>query len=367
MKTLKDFDFKNKRVLLRCDFNVPIVKGKVQDDFRIKASLPTINFLLEKGAKLLLISHLEDAEGKNLSLAPVKIKLEEYLGRQILMAEDCIGEKIKNQISNLKNGEILLLENLRFHKEEKENSPNFAKQLARLGDIYINDAFSVCHRVHASVVGLPQFLPSGVGFLLEKEIKVLSTILENPQRPLVVIIGGAKISSKAGVIKNFLEKADNILLGGKVANTILQIKGFYRDLSLDKEELEDLNFDLNSPKIHLPVDFIKQGDLIFDIGQETIKNFSEIIKTAKMTLWSGPMGFFEKPEFENGTKMIGLAIIKNKETFKVAGGGDTISAISRFGLLEKFDHISTGGGAMLEFLAGKKLAGIKALERADLS
>lgn len=383
MKTLEDFNFSNKIVLVRCDFNVPVNNGVVEDDFRIESTIPTIRFLAEEDAKVVLMSHLETAEGENLSLSSVKEKIEEYLGKKILMAKDCIGEKVKSQISNLKNGEILLLENLRFHEGEKKNDPKFAGQLAGLGDIYINDAFSVCHRAHASIVGIPQFLPHGSGLLLEKEIIALSRVLENPEKPLVAIIGGAKISSKTMMIDNFLKKADQVLLGGKIANSILQIKGIYKDsVALEGEAKKEVEkFDLTSIKLHIPVDGVvsfdksgkektrisavgklEKGELILDIGPDTIKLFEKIIKKAKTIVWSGPMGLFEVSKFAKGTEEIGKAVAKNKNAFKVSGGGDTVSAISKLNLQDKFNHISTGGGAMLEFLGGKILPGIKALE-----
>ena len=389
MKTLKDFDFKNKKVLVRCDFNVPLnEKGEVADDFRIKNSIPTIEYLIKKGAKVILMSHLGNPGGKvveDLRLTPVQEKLMEYLDLSITKAPDCIGSEIKKWISQMKPGEILLLENLRFHKEEKENDENFAKELAELGDIFINDAFSVCHRAHASVVGIPQYLPSGIGFLLEKEIKNLSKIIEKPKKPVVIIIGGAKISTKAKVIEDFLKKADHLLLGGKIANFILIQKGLLvgkLPSSLKTEEIVE-RLELPNPKLHLPVDGIvslrelknkenylkvkalgqiKRGEDIYDIGPDTLKLFSKIIKEAKTIFWSGPLGMFEERFFEKGTKEIALSIVKNKKAFKVAGGGETVLAIDQFDLLDKFDHISTGGGAMLEFLAGKKLPGLEVLK-----
>ena len=310
MKVVRDFDVKNKKVLVRCDFNVPLNdKGEIEDDFRIRQALPTIKYLIEKGAKVILMSHLAN----NKSLAPVRKRLSEYLS----------GE------------EFTLLENLRRDKREEENDAEFAEELAELGNIYINDAFSVCHRTHASIVGLPKYLPSGAGFLLEKEVMVLSGILTGAERPLVVIIGGVKIESKGKVINQFLKKADYLLLGGKIADAV----------------------SINSQNLYLPKD--KNSD--FDIGPKTIKMFSEIIQKAKTVFWAGPLGWFEKKEFETGTKEIAKAITENKRAFKVAGGGDTIFALLKFGLRDKFDHISTGGGAMLKFLSGEKLPGLEAL------
>lgn len=311
MKTLKDFDVKSKRVLIRCDFNIPLDEEEnITDDFRIKQTIPTIEYLLENEAKVILMSHLTGDRG----LFVIEERLKKYLGSK----------------------EFTLLENLRFNRGEEENDDNFAKELAKLGDIYINDAFGVCHRKHASVVGVPRYLPSGAGFLLEKEIEVLSKVLKDPERPLVVIIGGVKIESKAKVIEQFLEKADHVLIGGKMAE---QIKN-------------------ESNKLYIPVDD-RDG---FDIGPRTIKIFSEIIKKAKTILWAGPLGKFEDPAYEQGTKKVAKLIVENNQAFKVVGGGDTIFALTKFGLRDKFDHISTGGGAMLQFLSGEELPGLRALD-----
>lgn len=388
MKTLKDFNFNNKRVIVRCDFNVAIGdKGQITEDFRIKETVPTIEYLIKNGAKVILMSHLGKPKGEvveNLRLDLVLNKLKEYLNVPIVKVKDCIGPEVKELSENLKAGEVLLLENLRFHKEEEDNDAGFAKELSELADIYINDAFSASHRAHASIVGVPEYLPSAVGFLLEKEIKILSKILENPLRPLIVIIGGAKISSKIGVISQFLKKADHLLLGGEVANAILIGKGLSLGRSLlDNEEItkEVERIEITDPKVHLPVDgiislterredYIREGAIgtikkeekIFDIGPETIKIFSEIIKEAKMILWAGPLGLFEEKKFENGTKETAENVVRNHNAFKIIGGGDTIAAIDKFRILDKFEHVSTGGGAMLEFLSGDKLPGIIALK-----
>ncbi len=388
IKTIDEdnINIKGKRVLLRTDFNVPLNKeGKVENNFRIKESLPTINYLIKKGAKVILISHLGDPKGeklKNLKLNPIKDELENLFNRKVLKADDCIGKEVQEKVKKLKEGEILLLENLRFHNEEKENNPDFAKQLAELGDIYVNDAFSVCHRSHASIIGVPEYLPAFAGFLLEKEIRVLSKVLNNPERPLVVIIGGAKVESKIKVINNFLRKADHVLVGGKIANDILTVKGICIGRIWPEEEaIEEIKkINLTSTVLHLPVDAIisptmdgdlyvredapgkaKSDELILDIGPDTIYIFSRIIGLAKTIVWAGPIGLFEKKAFENGTKAIGEAIIKNTQAFKVAGGGDTIFALDKFNLRNGFNHISTGGGAMLKFLAEDKLPGLEVL------
>lgn len=387
LKTLKDLNVKNKRVLVRCDFNVPLnKKGEIEDDFRIKQTLPTIKYLIKNKAKVILMSHLGDPKGKivkNLKLDPVRQKLKEY-GYPITKAQDCIGKNVEKQVAAMEKGGILLLENLRFHNGEEKGDPKFAKELSKLGDFYVNDAFGASHRSHASIVGIPKYLPSAAGFLLEKEVKILSIVLERPWRPLVAIIGGAKISDKIKVIRQFLNKADHLLVGGKIANALLIVKGIYVGRPWPEKEvvkeIEELN--LTSTRLHLPIDAlaspdetgklyiresapakIRKDEILLDIGPETIEIFSEIIKEAKMIVWSGPLGFFEQPLFEKGTKAIAEKIVRNHHAFKIAGGGDTIFALAKFGLREKFDHVSTGGGAMLEFLSGKELPGLKVLEK----
>jgi len=388
MKTLKDFNVKNKRVLLRCDFNVPLdEKGNIRDAFRIEQTVPTIKHLIKNQAKVILMSHLDSPEGKvveSLRVTPIQKKLTEYLGLSVMKASDCIGKEIEQQTKDMKEGEVLLLENLRFYKEEENNDSKFAEELAKLGDFYINDAFGVSHREHASIVGVSKYLPSGAGFLLEKEVKILSNVLEKPRRPLVIIMGGVKISNKVKVIKQFLKKADHLLIGGKIANTILIVKGISIGRPWPSEEAvkEIEKFRLTSINFHLPVDAIaspdktgkiyiresalgkvRKDELVLDIGPETINMFSKIIKEAKMIVWSGPMGFFEEPLFERGTKEIAEKIARNYQAYKIVGGGDTLFALSKFGLREKIDHVSTGGGAMLHFLSGEKLPGLKALEQ----
>ena len=388
MKTIKDTNLENKKVLVRCDFNVPLdEEGNITDDFRIQQSLPTIKYLIEKKAKVILMSHLGKPGGKvveNLRLTPIKDRIEKYLNISVDKADDCIGEEVKKKIEKMKEGDVLLLENLRFHSGEESNDLEFARQLADLGDIYVNDAFGTCHRKHASIVGIPKFLPSFAGLLLKKELDAFSKVVLNPSRPLVVIIGGAKIESKIKVIKYFLKNSDHLLIGGKIANSILIVKGVLLGRPWpDEEVVEEIKkFDLTSPNLHLPVDVlasptetgkygtrvsapgrVRKDELLLDIGPETIKMFSKIIGLANTIIWAGPMGFFENPLFEKGTREIAEAIIKNQKAFKVAGGGDTISALRKFHLEKWFNHISTGGGAMLGFLAGEELPGISALER----
>jgi phosphoglycerate kinase len=388
IKTLKEVDIRSKRVILRCDFNVPLnEKGEIEDDFRIKQSIPTIKYLLKNRAKVIIISHLGDPNGEvieRLRLNPVAKLLTQYLEIPIEKASDCVGKEVEEKISKLRDSEILILENLRFHIEEQNNDERFSKKLAEYGDFYINDAFSVCHREHASIVGLPKYLPAVAGLLLEKEFKVLSRVIENPWRPLVVIIGGAKIIDKLKLVKQFVEKADHVLVGGKIANAILRVKGICLGLPWPEEDIvkEVEGLKLTSTKLHLPVDALmspndkgdvyvreaapgklRNDELLLDIGSETIKFFTEIIKDAKMIIWAGPLGFTPNPLFENGTKKIAEAIARNHKAYKIAGGGDTILALSKFNLIKKFDHISTGGGAMLSFLSGKKLPGIEVLKR----
>jgi phosphoglycerate kinase len=343
MKFLKDFVFKGKRVLVRCDFNVPLSeKGEILDDFRIKKTIPTIEYLIKKGAKVILMSHLGKPKGKvieSLRLDKIQEKLMEYLDLSIVKAPDCVGSEIENWTKEMAEGEILLLENLRFHKEEEENNENFAKELAKLGDIYINDAFACCHRAHASIVGITKFLPSGAGLLLEKEIKSLEKIIQNPAKPLVSIFGGDDPDFKA--IEEISKIADFILIGGLIENL-----------------LKEQNIKLEFPeKIIKPIDDVEGKD----IGQKTIKNFKEKISLAKTIFWSGPLGKIEEKRFQKGTKEIAKAIIESG-AFSVIGGGETIEFINKLGLVEKFSHVSTGGSALLFYLAGEKLPGIEALK-----
>tara|TARA_Y100000310_G_C20629664_1_gene787927 strand:- start:112 stop:1275 length:1164 start_codon:yes stop_codon:yes gene_type:complete len=387
MKTLKGLDVKNKKVLVRCDFNVPLDnKGNVLDSFRIKQTIPTIQYLIKKKAKVILMAHLGSPKGEaqeSLKLTLIHKKVEELLGSSIIKANDCIGPEVEELVKEMKSGQVILLENLRFHKGEKENDDKFSKDLAKLGDIYINDAFSVSHREHASIIGITKHLPSVAGLLLEKEVKELSRIVKNPKRPLVAIIGGVKISSKIKVIKHFCKKADHLLIGGKVANTILAVKKITSEkVDLPEDIIEEVeNIQLTDTNIHLPLDtvvspddtgkeYVRQSSLgkvkktedILDVGPETVEIFSRIISEAKTIVWSGPIGYFEKPLFENGTKGVAEKVVKNKEAFTVVGGGDTLFAVLKFGVRDQFDHASTGGGAMLTFISNGDLPGLKVLE-----
>lgn len=366
MKKLTDFDFKNKTVLLRCDFNIPISQdGEILDDFRIRKAIPTIRYLMKEKARIVLMSHLEFKE-KDLSLSCIIPKLNELLNQKVELLTDYIEESAKEKIKKMESGQIILLENLRFYEQEESNNDEFAKKLSQLGDIFINEAFSVSHREHASIVSIVKYLPSTFGILFEKELEVLSKILKDPKHPFVVIVGGIKIKTKMKTVINLLEKADYLLLGGKMGEAAL---AHHMD-----------NIDTNK-KINLPLDgviglkdqtdkriregclaTVKKEEDIFDIGPKTIKLFKRIIKEAKTILLNGPAGMYENKRFEKGTREILNAITDNKSAFKIAGGGDTISAIKKFGLTEKFNFLSTGGGAMLKFLAGEKLPGIEALK-----
>jgi phosphoglycerate kinase len=343
VKELKDFNFQGKRVLVRCDFNVPLSeKGEILDDFRIRKSIPTIKYLLNKKAKIILISHL-GRPGKNqkFSLRPVAKRLKALLRKKIKFLDDCLGEKVEKGIEKIKEKEIILLENLRFYKGEEENDENFAKNLAKLGDIFINDAFAASHRAHASIVGIPKFLPSGAGFLLEEEIETLKNLMKNPKKPLIGIVGGEKVEDKVKVIDKLSEIGEWILINGLMA-----------------KEIKEKNFFLKYPqKVLEPKDSINGKD----IGPKTINFFKEKIREAKTIFWNGPLGMTERKEFQNGTKEIIKAIIESG-AFSVAGGGETVEFINQLGLASKFNHVSTGGGAMLEFLSGKKLPGIEALK-----
>ena len=389
MKYLRDFDFKDKKVLIRVDFNVPMSKDKnisSKEDWRIKATLPSINYLLDQGAKLIILSHLGRPKGKvvqDLRLDPIAKRLEELLNKKVTKLNDCCGEEVEKSISNIKSGEIIFLENLRFYSEEKNNDEKFAKRLASYGEIYVNDAFSVNHRAHASLVGIPKYLPSCAGLLLEKEINTLSKVSDKPNRPLVVIIGGAKISTKIKFINKFLISADDLLLAGALANTVIAAKGIAIGQSVIEKNMEEEveEIILTSPKLHLPVDAIASADfsgkgssrialignteeqeMILDIGPDTIKLFSSVLNIAKTIIWNGPMGKFENRKYQQGTLGISKALA-NSKAYKIIGGGETIFALEKLKLLNKINHVSTGGGALLEYLAKGFLPGIEALKK----
>lgn len=388
MNNIRNKNIKGVRALVRCDLNVPIRNGKVCDDFRIKKFIPTINYLREKEAKIILITHLGQPDGRDLnySVRSIAKRLWELIQGKVGFINDTIGSKVEREIETMSNGDVLVLENLRFYKEEEQNDNDFSKKLAQLGDIFIQDAFGVCHRNHSSIVGINKHIPSFPGLLLEEEIRILSDALVSPERPLVSIIGGFKVSTKIKVIKSLLEKSDYLLLGGKVANSLLLSKGIYvKDfLTEEEEELMDVSneIELFNPKLQLPADgvmglvnfdeeYMRVGSIgnirrdedVFDIGPETIEKYKNILREAKTIIWNGPLGYFEKDKFSKGTEEIAKMIGQmNSEVFSIVGGGETVEAIQKLGIENQFDHISTGGGAMLDFIAGKDLPGIIALE-----
>jgi len=383
MKFLRDINVADKRVLVRVDFNVSLdAGGNITDDFKIRATLPTIKYLVAAGAKIILMSHLKALDkNEKYSLKPVVERLTKLAGQEIRFVNDCISEEAVQAAAGLKAGEILLLENLRFYKEEKENNEFFAKKLAALGEVYVNDAFAECHRdFTSSTVTITQFLPSYAGLLLEAEIKNLTKVRDQHEHPFCVIIGGAKISTKIKLIKSFLNKADDIVLGGALANTILHAKGIVGKSIIEESMAAEFNnLEITNTKLHLPLDalvcadrdnmatchigpvgFIQPGESILDIGFDSEKLFSNVIKTAKMVIWNGPMGLFENDFFAHGTRAIAEAITSS-EAFSVVGGGETIAYLEKNGLADKFSFISTGGGAMLKFLSGEAMPGIEAL------
>ena len=386
---LKDEELIGKRVLVRVDFNVPIKNGVITDDRRIREALPTIKYLIEKGAKVILVSHLGRPKGfqDDLRLDPVAKRLSELLGKPVKKLNDCIGEEVEKEVANMNPGDVVLLENIRFYKEEEANDPEFAKKLAKLADLYVNDAFGTAHRAHASTAGVANYIPGVAGLLMKKEIEIMGKALENPDRPFVCILGGAKVSDKIGVIQNLVNKVDVLLIGGGMMFTFLKAMGYEIGKSIVEEDKLDLAKDLMSlakekgVKFVLPVDAVvvkeikedapttvkdvdkfDKDDIGVDIGPKTIDLFREEIMKAKTIIWNGPMGIFEIPAFSNGTKKVAEAIAENKNCVSIVGGGDTAAAVQLFGLEEKFTHISTGGGASLEFLEGKVLPGVAVLQ-----
>jgi phosphoglycerate kinase len=385
-KTVKDVDVSGKRVLVRVDFNVPLKDGKVGDDTRIRAALPTVQYLLDHGAAVILASHLGRPKGgpdPQFSLAPVATYLGELLGRTVQFAADTVGPDAQAKAKSLKPGEILLLENTRFNAGETKNDPEMAKQLASLADLYVNDAFGSAHRAHASTEGVARFLPATAGFLMEAEIRYLGQAIADPKRPFIAILGGAKISDKIGVIRNLLEKADQVLIGGGMANTFFKAQGYPVGDSLVEEEALDTARELlaaGGNKLRLPVDVViadrfendaerrtmsmgpvPDGWRILDIGPETVENFARIIAEAGTVVWNGPMGVFEFPRFAEGTFGVARAVAESQAT-SIIGGGDSVAAVQKAGIGDKITHISTGGGASLEMLEGLVLPGLAALQ-----
>ncbi|MCF7894849.1 MAG: phosphoglycerate kinase [Candidatus Omnitrophica bacterium] len=388
-KSVKDLDLAGKKVLMRADFNVPLDSDKnITDDSRIQAALTTINYIRESGAKLILMSHLGRPKGQRnqeLSLKPVAERLSQLINQPVKMVDDCIGDEVKEAVDGLKNGEVILLQNLRFYPQEKANDQDFAKELASLADLYVNDAFGTAHRAHASTEGVAHFLDSAAGFLIDKEIQYFQKVLTEPKKPFIFILGGAKVSDKIPVIENMMDKADSIIIGGVMAYTFLKVEGIEIGSSLLEEDMFDVvkriltkakekGVELLLPIDHLVTDDIKKGENIktteeadiepgwigVDIGPKTQKEFSQRIKGANTIVWNGPMGIFENDLFAQGTKVIAQAVTESEAT-SVIGGGDTAAAVKKFELSDKMSHISTGGGASLQFLEGKDLPGISAL------
>lgn len=390
-KTLEDIDVKGKRVLVRCDFNVPMnEKGEITDDTRVKSSLPTIEYLLKEDAKVILMSHLGRPNGEpnhKYSLKAVAERLSELLAKDVKFLQDdnVVSEKVKEDVASMKNSDIVLLENTRFRKEETKNGDDFSKELASLGDVFINDAFGTSHRAHASNVGVSTYLPSGLGFLVGKEVGIMGKALDDPQRPFLAILGGAKVSDKIGVIENLLEKVDSIIIGGGMAYTFLKAKGLEVGTSLLEEDKVELAGSLIKKAQEKGVDLILPLDIVvakefkndtefktvdidkipedmmgLDIGEKTIELFIDTIEKSKTIIWNGPLGVFEMENFKNGTYSIAKALA-NSDAITIIGGGDSASAVEKAGYSNKMTHVSTGGGASLELLEGKVLPGIEAI------
>lgn len=387
-QSLHDIDVRGKRVFVRVDFNVPLEDGRVTDDTRVRAALPTIEYLLDHGAAVILASHLGRPKAKvveTMRLRPAAERLAQLLGRPVIMAPDSVGPEVERLARELQPGQVLLLENLRFHGEEEANNPDFARQLAGLADVYVNDAFGSAHRAHASTEGMARYLPAVSGFLMERELQALSHVLQNPARPFAALIGGAKISSKIGVLQHLLDLADEFLIGGGMANTLLQAQGVDVGASLiEADKLEVARDFLRQAQqqgraVYLPVDVvvaerleesapsevagvqaIPQGWMIVDIGPETIRRFGDVLRRAGTVVWNGPMGVFEIPTFATGTKDLAVTLA-GSHAYTVVGGGDSVAAVEQSGVADTFDHISTGGGASLEFLEGRELPGVAAL------
>ncbi len=390
-KTIRDIEVGGMRVLVRVDFNVPLDmhSGKILDDSRIRAVLPTIKYLVDHKARVVLCSHLGRPDGKvveELRMAPIVKRLSEIAGIKVLAAIDCVGSEVEKQVNNLKEGEILLLENLRFHAEEEKNDPDFARSLAKLGDLYVDDAFGTTHRAHASTVGVAKHLPAVSGFLMEKEIEGLSKILAVPEHPFAALLGGAKVSDKVRLIQNILDKVDMLIIGGGMAGTFLKARGYGVGKSELITEGQDFtaelvrSIDCNKVELVLPIDVvvadsisadakgetvlverIPEDKLIADIGPETIELYSERLRKCRMIFWNGPMGVFEIPQFSNGTKSL-VDLLANTDAITVVGGGSTAEIVEEMKMTQRMTHVSTGGGASLNFLEGKRLPGIDILQ-----
>ena len=387
-KTVEDINVSGKKVLVRCDFNVPLKDGEITSDKRIVASLPTIKYLIDHNAKVILCSHLGRPKGEfkpEFSLAPVAKRLSELLGKEVKMAKDVVGESAQALAAELKDGDVMLLENVRFHAEETKNDPEFSKALASLADIYVNDAFGSAHRAHSSTTGVADYLPAVCGYLIQKEIEFMGGALENPKRPLVAILGGAKVSDKIGVINNLLDKVDTLIVGGGMAYTFFVAKGYHVGTSLVEEDKVELAKDMMNKaaekgvKFLLPIDNVvgkefdadteyqtinsdefPEGWMGLDIGPKTRELFADAVKGSGTVIWNGPMGVSEWDHFANGTIAVATAVAESG-AISIIGGGDSAAAVQKLGFADKMSHISTGGGASLEFLEGKELPGIAAL------
>lgn len=387
-KTMKDIEVTGKRVFVRVDFNVPMEDGEITDDTRIKAALPTITYLVENGAKVILASHLGRPKGEvkeELRLTAVGERLSELMSKPVTKLDESIGESVEKTVGNMNNGDIVLLENVRFHKGEEKNDPALAKSFAKLADVYVNDAFGTAHRAHATTAGIANYIPAVSGFLMEKELDVLGKALSNPERPFTAIIGGAKVKDKIGVIENLLEKVDHLIIGGGLSYTFSKAQGYDIGKSLLEEDKIDLAKSFikkaaeNGVELHIPVDaivakeFSKDAEtkvvdidqipsdwMGLDIGPKTAAEYAEVIKKSKLLMWNGPMGVFEMDAFANGTKAVAQAMAET-DGYTIIGGGDSAAAVEKFDVADKMDHISTGGGASLEFMEGKDLPGVVAL------
>lgn len=388
-KTLKDFDLQGKKVFCRVDFNVPLKDGVIQDETRILAALPTIDYLIEEGARVILASHLGRPKGEvveELRLDPIANRLSDLIGKPLLKTDAVYGEEVDTAIDQLEAGDVLLIENVRFEKGEEANAPELAKEFAAMADIYINDAFGTAHRAHASTAGVAEKIPAGAGFLMEKEIAVLGKALQNPERPFTAIIGGAKVNDKIEVIDYLLDKVDALLIGGGLANTFIKAAGHDVGDSLLEVERIGLAQEFIEKAVEKGVEFIIPEDVVIgnefsedadtaivsiseipegwqalDIGPKTRQKFREVIEKSKLIIWNGPMGVFEMEPFSGGTKVVADALAKT-EGYSIIGGGDSAAAVEKFNLADKMDHVSTGGGASLEFMEGKELPGIEALD-----
>jgi phosphoglycerate kinase len=388
-KTLKDVDVKSKRVFCRVDFNVPMQDGKITDETRIRAALPTIQYLVDQGAKVILASHFGRPKGQvveEMRLTPIGVRLSELLGKDVKKADEAYGDSVKALIETMTEGDVLLLENVRFYPGEEKNDAELAKSFAELADVYVNDAFGAAHRAHASTEGIAHILPAVSGLLMEKELDVLGKALSNPERPFTAIIGGAKVKDKIGVIENLLDLVDNLIIGGGLAYTFVKAQGHEVGKSLlEADKLDLANSFIEKAKekgvnFYMPVDVIVADDFsadantkvvaieeipadweALDIGPKTAEIYRDVIKGSKLVIWNGPMGVFEIDKFANGTKAVAEALAEAEGTYSVIGGGDSAAAVEKFNLADKMSHISTGGGASLEFMEGKALPGVVAL------